>query len=175
MNRFTNKILMLSAIFAAFAIAPMASYGQGKVEEAKNVNVVNTVRILSARDLNPFQATQSSSTDLFLTKADFIVPAGKRLIIEFASVKASMGKDERLSVSIFATNGGTETSHQIVMNFQQGAGTKDFFAGAEQLLMYADPGTTVRIEANRLSIIGGGNAQSMTIDASITGYLVDLQ
>jgi hypothetical protein len=28
MNRFTNKILMLSAILAAFAIAPMASYGR---------------------------------------------------------------------------------------------------------------------------------------------------
>ena len=173
MTKFNNRLLALGSLVALSLIAPASSYALGETAYAQaktqNVNVV------SARELNPFQATQSNSTDLFAVGVDFTVPAGKRLIIEFASVKASPRNDEKLSVSISATNAGTETTHQIVMSFQQSGFKKDFFAGAEQMLMYADPGSTVHIEANRQSILGGGqDQQPMTIDASISGYLVDL-
>ena len=143
-----------------------------QVDAQSKTDVVN---VISARELNPFQATQSSSDSGFATGVDFSVPAGKRLIIEFASVKASLGKNEELSVSISATSKGAQTTHQILMSSQQGNDIKDFFAGAEQMLMYADPGSTVHIEALRLTIFGGGNAQDMNIDASISGYLVSLQ
>jgi hypothetical protein len=173
MTKFNNRLLALGSLVALSVIAPAASYALGDTASAQaktqNVNVV------SARELNPFQATQTNSTDLFAVGVDFTVPAGKRLIIEFASVKASLRVGEKLSASISATNAGTETTHQIVMSSQQSTFANDLFAGAEQMLMYADAGSTVRIEALRQSILGGGqDQQPMRIDASISGYLVDL-
>jgi hypothetical protein len=183
MNRFTNKILMLSALLAAFAIAPMASYGQSKVEEPKNVNVINTPnvtvsntpKVLNANDSNIFQETRlKNGTNDPQEVFSYAVPAGKRLVIEFVSVNATIGEGEKMHA--FIRGGGfTDAIHPIIMNFQVTVASRDLFAGAQLMRMYAEPGTTVEILVSRRDAADtgavGGNA---FIETSISGYLVDV-
>ena len=184
MNRFTNKILMLSALLAAFAIAPMASYGQSKVEEPKNVNVVNTPnvtvsntpKVLNANDSNIFQESRlKNSTNDPQEVFSYAVPLGKRLVIEFVSVQATIGEGEKMRAFIRGGNGFTDAIHPIIMNFQVTVASRDLFAGAQLMRMYAEPGTTVEILVSRRDAADTGAVKANAfIETSISGYLVDV-
>ena len=191
MKKFSKTILMLGGIMLALAVAPMATYAQSKVEEPKNVNVVNTPsvnvantpnvsvtntpKVRNANDLNIFQESRGTFTNDDLEVFSYLVPLGKRLVIEFASVNATIGRGEKLRALIRGGNGVTDADHAIVMSFQVPVAGKDIFVGAQQMRMYAEPGTTVTILVNRRDAADTGIVSANAfIQTSISGYLVDV-
>ena len=184
MNRVINKLLMLSAFLAVFALSPIASYAQGKVEEPKNVNVVNTPnvsvtntpKVLNANDSNIFQETRvKNSTDDDLEIFSYSVPLGKRLVIEFVSVSATIGKGEKMHAFIRGGDVFNDAIHPITMNFQVTVASRDLFAGAQLMKMYAEPGTTVEILVSRRDAADTGAVKpGASFSTSISGYLVDV-
>jgi hypothetical protein len=185
MNEFSNKLLILGSLLVLFAIAPVATYGQDKAEKPQNVNVVNTAnvnvantpKVLNANDSNIFQETRvANGTNDALEVLSFTVPEGKRLVIEFASVRATIGKGEKLQAFITGGNGFTDASHPIVMNFQQTVAGDDIFVGAQQMRMYVEPGRQVQVVVLRRDAADTGIVSSnANLQTSISGYLVDVQ
>lgn len=181
MNRFTNKILMLSAILAAFAIVPVVSYGQSATSKTENVNVVNvpqvkignTPKVLNANDLNIFQGRVDKDTSNNVDLVLFTVPTGKRLVIEFASLRVNADEGEQISAFIRAGDNFTDAIHPIVMTFQQSSSGKDLVVGGQQLRMYAEPNTAVELLVSRTKN-GVGASSTAHISGSISGYLVDV-
>ncbi|HTG95631.1 MAG TPA: hypothetical protein VL866_23725 [Pyrinomonadaceae bacterium] len=191
MKKFSKTILMLGGIVLALAVAPMASYAQSKVEEVKNVNVINTPsvnvanipnvnvtntpKVRNANDLNIFQESRGTFTNDDLEVFSYLVPLGKRLVIEFASINATIGRGEKLRALIRGGNGLTDADHAIVMSFQVPVAGQDIFVGAQQMRMYAEPGTTVTILVNRRDAADTGIVSANAfIQTSISGYLVDV-
>ena len=185
MYKFTNKLLVLGALFAVFAIAPAATYGQqSKPEEPKNVNVVNTpnvniantAKVLNANDSNIFQESRgdNSFTDA-LTIFTYQVPLGKRLVIEFASIRASLGRGEKMEAFVRGGNAFRHALHPIVMNFQLTSATHDIYVGSQAMKLYAEPGTTVEVLVSRRDAANTGAVSSdASVESSISGYLVDV-
>ena len=180
-----NKFLMLAAIFAAFALAPMATYGQSKTEDPKNVNVVNTPnvniantpKVLNANDSNIFQESrvENNLNDQSIVFT-YSVPLGKRLVIEFASIRADVGHGEKVQAFIRGGNGFQDAIHPIVMNFQMVAGSNDLFVGAQPMKLYAEPGTTVEVLISRRDAANTGTVTlHADVQSSVSGYLVDVQ
>ena len=192
MNRVINKLLMLSAFLAVFALSPIASYAQGKVEEPKNVNVVNTPnvnvtntpnvsvtdtpKVLNANDSNIFQETRvKNSTDDVFEIFSYSVPLGKRLVIEFVSVSATIGKGEKMHAFIKGGDVFNDAIHPITMNFQVTVANRDLFAGAQLMKMYVEAGTTVEILVSRRDAADTGAVKpGASFSTSISGYLVDV-
>jgi hypothetical protein len=179
-----NKLLMLVALFAAFALAPMATYGQSKSEDPRNVNVVNTPnvniantpKVLNANDLNIFQESRVDNNFKDSLKVfTFTVPLGKRLVIEYASVFANLGKGEKVHAFVRGGNGFQDALHPIVMTFQATIGGHDLFVGSQAMKLYAEPGTTVDLLISRRDAADTGAVnQDSNIEGSISGYLVDV-
>ena len=183
MHRLNHKFLMLAAIFAALALAP-AAHAQ-KPEEAKNVNIVNTPnvnvantpKVLNANDSNVFQESrvENNFTD-DLKVFSYIVPAGKRLVIEYASLTANIGRGEKVRAFVRGGNSFQDAIHPIIMTFQMTVGTNDLFVGSQPLKLYAEPGTTVEVLVSRRDAANtGAVTPNGNLHASISGYLVDAQ
>jgi hypothetical protein len=102
----------------------------------------------------------------------FLVPAGKRLVIEFASARAQIIGSETVQVDLVTTVNGEEARHALVMS-EQGRGrlaALDAWSGAQPMRVYADPDTAVLIE---MTTLGRGGSWSYG-PVSFSGYLVDL-
>ena len=179
-----NKLLMLAALFSVFAIAPVATYGQKQPEEPKpvtvvntpNVKIANTPKVLNANDSNIFQESRVDNNFNDSVKVfSFSVPLGKRLVIEYASVLANIGKGEKVHAFVRGGNGFQDALHPIIMNFQLTSAGNDLFVGSQLLKLYAEPGTTVEILISRRDAADTGAVdQDSNLQASISGYLVDV-
>jgi hypothetical protein len=102
----------------------------------------------------------------------YTVPAGKRLVIEEASVRAQLftGVSQAM-VFLRSTGGGGIGGHYVPLEslgVLNGYGT--VLVGTELLRGYADPGTTVDASVSINTASGGGGR----IEVTFTGYLVDL-
>ena len=127
---------------------------------------------------NPaFQAFQKSATlsTSALTGGVNIttVPAGKRLVIEFVSVNVRLLRPwvPVNTVTITSTVAGVFAAHRLVL-FGQGFddfGNVQVSAAAQQVRLYADPGTIVTGFLTR-----SGNVGFATVNFEISGYFVDL-
>jgi hypothetical protein len=98
------------------------------------------------------------------------VPTGKRLVMEYASGEAFMPTGQKCLFSVITTIGGasTGTRHYLESNAVGKFGAPDYFQAGQVVRLYADPGTTVMLRADR--DIAAGDA---TARLSISGYLVD--
>ncbi|MGH9824247.1 MAG: hypothetical protein ACREDR_13460, partial [Blastocatellia bacterium] len=125
--------------------------------------------------LEPFQA----EIDFDINDGDaggsgtFTVPAGKRLVIEYASASVSLPQGQRLDfIQVVTTSASGPTlfaGHFLVPVFVTDDNTNSEFAAAQDLRLYADPSTSVTVKTARNSLSGPGSA---TI--TISGHLVDL-
>ena len=169
-----NKFLLLAALFVAFALAP-ATYAQ-KTEDGKNVNVINTPKVLNANDSNIFQEFRVDNNFNDAQKVfTYTVPAGKRLVIEYVSVTATIGAGEKVRAFVRGGNGFTEAIHPIVMNYQVTVSSNDVFVGSQPLKLYAEPGTSVVVLVSRRDAANtGAVSPNAGLESSITGYLVDV-
>jgi hypothetical protein len=100
----------------------------------------------------------------------FIVPAGKELVVTSMSAQASLPTGERILWVRLCGElevGGLVCSY-IGAPFQGQNGTSDEFVGTAPLLLYAAPGTIVDMKIAR----NGGGDEPAAADIAIAGYFV---
>jgi hypothetical protein len=103
-------------------------------------------------------------------KTIYTVPAGKRLVIEYASMRANIPVGEVAELLI-----DTVVGDKVVRNGLPPTAPSVAFLGfsaanmGQQVRLYADPGTIVNVEAFRSA---SGNEASF--DFTISGHLVDV-
>lgn len=108
-------------------------------------------------------------------KQMYTVPAGKRLVIEFVSVRTFVGPGQNLFVSVGVSDGQNfydiNLAPTLVGTFTVGTGGNqgDRSAISQQTRFYANAGETVRAFAQKNDDLGAGQA---TI--TVMGYLVDV-
>lgn len=145
--------------------------------------VGNPVRVRNVNDgIQPFQfhATCTSPAGI-LGCSPFGPPVapGKRLVIEYVSLEACMAPGQATVVHVQTTVSGVLISHSLPLTpVAPGPGTlfacnlpttSSTTAMGQQVRLYADPGTTVGLDAFRTS-----NAGIALFDISISGYLQDV-
>ncbi len=187
-------VLVLVGVVAA--VMPLAGRGQGigSGPPPQDVIVVNsssqpvpvtgsvTVANLGSsrllvRDVDnparqPFETNQSCSAGGALgCQLSFTVPAGKRLVIEYASMHASIPVGEVAELSIVTSVAGTFVEHVLPLT----PPSVPFAAGGlvarvgQVVRLYADPGTVVFVNVGR-----SGVGSPTNFSVSISGHLVDV-
>jgi hypothetical protein len=134
--------------------------------DEKQVLVINEddepvpVRVVG-RD--PFQAFQRPFSldwpdgEGFATSG-YTVPAGRRLVIEYASLFAYLQTEgQTMFVRILTTAGGGSAFHTLAVQKQEDYGVLKQFGAAHVVRIYADPGSTVQVSAGRLPFNGTAN------------------
>ena len=156
----TTVLLMIVGPFTT------PSEGQGN-QQPINVNVVNapTVRDADNPARQPVHAFLTLSTD-------YVVPAGKRLVIEWVSGSASIpdvAGDHLVAVLVRTALGGPGAIDQRLPLTPTLVLTRKLYSFAELTRLYADPGTTVSIS---YSYTGG--VSDVIVTGVFSGYLVDV-
>lgn len=120
------------------------------------------------RELDAHFSPGSSSASDSLT-----VPAGKRLVIEFAAETVNLPAGQHMWVRIQTTANGSTNQFTLTPSFlcACGADSSDFLAGNQELHLYADPGTTVSIVANLLVSTANTNTGA---DVVMSGHYVNV-
>jgi hypothetical protein len=118
----------------------------------------------------PFQAEAGCSVAGNFCNATITVPAGKQLIIEYASMSAAIPTGEVAFAKVITFVGGRRATHSLSSSSPATAAFIGQLAQVGQLVrLYADPGSTVTFVAER-----GGPSVLVAFSFSIAGYLVDL-
>ena len=161
-------------------IAKMPTIG---IDTSRNtVQVGNTtaspvlVRDVDNPARQPFQAgvnvTLNQPTAAFVQTVA-IVPAGKRLVIEYVSAIADVPVDQKVVISVLCQNlsASRAVSHVFPVT-PQGTfpGPIDRLVASESTRIYVEPEDSVNFIVNRNSAAGTANCLF-----SISGYLVDAQ
>ena len=99
----------------------------------------------------------------------YVVPAGKRFVIEYASMEASLSDDRTPLMRISTTVGGQEVRHFLsIPPSVPGLGLPTSIG--QQVRLYADPGTGVLVSGTVLDSAG-----TALFSFTISGYLVNVQ
>jgi hypothetical protein len=141
--------------------------------------IVNTIaNPVIVKDVDHGQQAWHHSEGIFLTgssgsvKTVFIVPAGKRLVIESVSARVVVTPIDSVSTLNFLTTvQGLSTAFHEIQVSRQGSDLNgsQVFAGTHAVRAYADPGTDVMVQFGR---------SDTTTDASpvitLVGHLVNV-
>jgi hypothetical protein len=104
--------------------------------------------------------------DFVFSDPSLVVPAGKRLVIKYASVDVEVPVGQVVSGSLVVTT-QSQIPYQFILNRQASPnGTTDVFLAAQLLEIWLEPGAKINVEINRNSTLGGGGAI-----VTISGYL----
>ena len=157
--------MLLSIAIIAVMIAPISSQGQNN-QHPLQVEVVNTPTVHDAD--NP--ARQPVQT--FVSFDDpYVVPAGKRLVIEYFSGQVINDDGTVSSATLRTSTGGSvNLDHLVPLGPPTGTnGTQNSYQFGQLVRVYADPGTEVRA-----AYLYSGTG-SVTVIGRISGHLVDVQ
>ena len=148
----------------------MMSFGPKKVLAAIGFTPVrevdNPVRNPYQQAFFVFMAAGESGMDVDLAP----VPAGKRLVIEYVSIRARLASDQTLFMVLGTTAGGAGANHSIPVSQTFATFINSFrVVGGETLRIYADPGTTPFLSVDRNNTVGG-----MDGIVTVSGYYVTL-
>ena len=135
---------------------------------------------VSVRDVNdpasqPFQRelVAGINTGEFAASDSLTVPAGKRLVLEFASETANLPAGQHMWIRIQTTTNGSTNQFTLTPSFlcACGAGGSDFLQGNQELKLYADPGSTVSVVANMFLVPANGNTGA---DVVMSGHYINV-
>jgi|SRR5262249_54854649 len=183
MNRQTSLRSKTIFFIAALVLIVIASHAPTvfpvSAQGAQDVRVVNfekeAVPVFDVE--NP--ARQAFQTDLTVLMregissddAGMMVPAGKRLVIEYVSGRAELPAGQFLNTVALSTHVSSSQVVHYVQPTLLGANPTDAFFSIGQLVkIYADPGIEVHFILRRSSSTGSASAR-----VSLSGYLVDLR
>ena len=169
-----TKTAVLVACLGIFLV-PMSTYAQ---QSSRPVLVVNNpaepVPVLDVENpaLAPFQESQVNvpfDSGQLGVDVNFVVPAGERLVIEFASGTALLAQGRVTAVQLVTVVNGVVAAHNLTFSSTGPAGGFPIsYTANQQMRLYADPGTTVAFRVQR--DIGGAGV----VHAAISGYLVNV-
>jgi hypothetical protein len=99
------------------------------------------------------------------------VPKGKRLVIEYASGEGFLPTGQKCLFSVITSLQGqaTGTRHYLESTPMGKFGAPDYFRAGQVVRLYADPGTTVMLRADRDVTTGQG-----LVRMSLSGHLVNV-
>jgi hypothetical protein len=168
-----------TTITGDISLAPGTSVA---INNTPNVNVVNTPTVqvgntpdapVSARDVdNPARQPFHKSINIGFPSA-FVVPNGKRLVIEFFSARVSFPAECRLSdLSITTTTEGEGALHFFLPTTIDPVLLARAMVVSQETRIYADPGTEVKFGGDTACFLGGTLDQFIAT-GTISGYLVD--
>jgi hypothetical protein len=171
----TALVGLLAFVSMVVVLMPFVSRGQGNSGNApptQNVNVVNTplpVQDIDSPGRQPVTA-EGSCSDSGCSDTVYTVPAGKRLIVEYASITANIPPGKVARWRLFANNGG----QQVELNFPLTQppvifGVLSQSTAGQQVRLYADAGSEVRMNGTT-----SDNGTPSNYIFSISGYLVDV-
>lgn len=105
-----------------------------------------------------------SSADTAFVSCSFQVPVGKHFKVDTLTVSAALPKDQSpVKAYVWITTGGTAQPYYIPLT---PTGTSDnglsYFAAAPNISIVADPGSTVELQIEKSTGIGGGGASLST-------------
>jgi hypothetical protein len=104
--------------------------------------------------------------DFVFSDPSLVVPAGKRLVIKYASVDVEVPFGQVVSGRLWA---GTQTQipYQFVLNRQASPnGSTDVYLATQLMEIWIEPGAKINVDFVRNSTLGGGGAL-----VTISGYL----
>ena len=162
-------------------VTPLPGRGQGNSDNApppSDVNVINRetnpalVRDVDRPAAQPYQDT----VDILMpfgeiggTAALDPVPAGKRLVVEYATAQANLPSGEMARVSLIV--GMIRYELPVIPQGTFGAppAVRTYLAGSEPVRLYVDAGETVGVATERNDANGAG-----VVTVSISGHLVNV-
>lgn len=174
------KKSVLTFCFAVISlmIIPTLTFSAPPEVKVDNVNVVNNenrpipVYDVDKPAIQPFQEELNFNFDPAHTGggSSFVVPAGKRLVIEFVSGNIHLEQGKATTFSISANVNGTTAPHRLLLNELWPWGIYSISYNVSQnMKIYADPLAEVLVYVNNTE---GGNG---SVFVSVSGYLVDLE
>ncbi len=95
------------------------------------------------------------------------VPKDRRLVIEYLSGEGFLPSGQKMLFGIICTVNGNSARHYFGTHTIGKFGAPDYYWFSEQVKLYADPGTTVMLRADRDIA-----KQEATARISLSGYLV---
>jgi len=145
-----------------------------------DVNVLTLPPVESRPAKTPFQRElyiEVPSGTMSATQS-FMVPAGRRLVIEFVAGNTRLSDWEYVRLTLRTIAGGESVGHELAPTTYRRAfeGSQppynpDLVIGFSQLVkVYADPGTSVNLTFLRTE---NREASPAGLTASVSGYLVD--
>ena len=169
---------LLALVSAVAILTPRTGLGQpnAPIPTQLNVHVKNT--LLDVRDVDnparqPVQAdAECSSEQLGCFLTIYTVPAGKRLVIEYASMEANIPEGQITQLRVTTVAGGVPSGHRLPLSAPSvtfGSGGGHLTSVGQQVRLYADPGTSVVVVSLRTSNVG-----TATFRFTISGHLVDV-
>jgi hypothetical protein len=166
-------------VFAVLFSLAFGNFGQGRTAAAGSapVTIVNTPVPITGTLVpsQPFAVSGAGVTQDTLFAADkFVVPAGKRLIVEMVAISARVPAGDLASCGVTAhpaTAGGNPTSYRFVTTPQGpiDGSTSASFVSNPPVRLYLGPGEELTWFCFRSN--GSG---FITFAWSISGYLVDV-
>jgi hypothetical protein len=136
-----------------------------------NINGIPTVKVV--QDIEPFQRFGSCTINDNERECndEYIVPTGKRLVIEYFSCQAGIFTGQNLMCLVGTVVGDHSAFHALPITPLVTAESGQHYNSAGQLIkVYADSGTTVTFRIRR-----NGSFGSCLVVNSISGYLVNSQ
>jgi hypothetical protein len=144
--------------------------------------VGDPVRVRNVNDaIQPVHASTSClATTIGCLPTIYTVPAGKRLVIEYASMSVCILPGQSATLGVTTTTGGKTVTH-FLNGTPPAVGPGTFAIGCngalpsssvatgQQVKIYADAGSSVFLEADRSNTVGNAG-----FSISISGYLVDV-
>lgn len=143
------------------------------ITEAIPVEVTNVPAVeVATRQPHQFAANNFPGHDVRLTNFRFDVPAGKRLVIENASVKVQVPAGQHV-VSSISGNGprdvGFAQTHLVLVKQGTFDGA-DLYTANHPLQLWVGPGE----ENGTILVKRSGTGGVMIVEAAFSGYLEDL-
>ena len=124
--------------------------------------------------LNAFQERVSFGSGNPDSDKEFIVPTGKRLVIESISAEANLAADQRPQIFLGITFQGKFSVHYVPVTFagrDPGTLPRDHYQGLHPTRWFADGGTTVEVVCRHIAI---GGVNTCGLDMSVSGYFVTM-
>ncbi|HET9442571.1 MAG TPA: hypothetical protein VFO65_04565 [Acidimicrobiales bacterium] len=178
MSKLRNVLLVVSGLVTGAVLVPpgMAAAKDAVMEVLvtntadRPVPVTGTVAVSDDRVPFEVRVNVSQIQGSTLSSGEFVVPADRRLVVEFVSASVSLPSGQTPLLSANASTGATGFAIPLTL---QGVGNGNaFFTGATPVLDFAAAGSTYRINFERQNPAGGLPSGSGSGFVYLSGYLL---
>jgi hypothetical protein len=190
----TDALLRLAVIALVLQTFAFSGLGHQVVQAAQSVFIENTATnpvpvavqgTTRVRDVDQPARQPFQRRGVFFIAANAIaaadnieLPAGKRLVLEYVALTTNprVEEDDGISLSVFATCAGCggvgEAPLRLLLHNQGTLVNGQFTAlvGSQEIRLYADPGTTLKVVAERDQV----TASTLHVNYTLVGYFVDV-
>jgi len=180
-----NQIVALSLTIIAAALLVSPAHADPKVIVVNTTNNPVPVQLASGSNAPVIvRAVDSPAPQPFQTRTNitlaagvfgalpslFTVPAGKRLVLEFASTSVFMPSGQPIRILHVGINNPSVANADIYPTFRLTASGDDIYSGSQLIRLYVEPGQEVLVDFERPTTTGTASA-----NVTLSGYFVDVQ